>query len=232
MTSSAGTERQPISARILVVDDEPKLVDLIRRALSEDGFEVDGVTEGARALRLIDSRSYDLLVVDLKMSGVDGITLLKHAVESRPELLILIVSAVADVESKVLCLELGAADYMTKPFALAELKARVWARLRSANLPAQSILQNNGLKLDLNRRVAETEIGAVDLSDREFRLLQHLMRHRGEVCSREELLEEVWRFPFNPGTNVVDVYVARLRSKLGRTAIVTVRNVGYYIPVA
>jgi DNA-binding response OmpR family regulator len=226
----AGAARE--TGRILVVDDEPKFVGFVCRALSAHGFSVDGITDGARALGLIRERDYDLVVLDLLMEGVDGVTVLERTMRSRPELPILVLSALSDVESKVRCFELGAADYMTKPFALAELRARIGARLRSQAGTREAILRNNGLKLDLGRRIVDTGEGTVRLSDREFLLLQHLMRNQGEVCSRAELLKEVWGWSFDPGTNVVDVYVGRLRAKLGRSVITTVRNVGYYVPVA
>jgi DNA-binding response OmpR family regulator len=220
------------TARILVVDDEPKLVDFVCRALSAQGFSVDGATDGARGLELIEERDYELVVLDLLMDGIDGVTVLKRATQSRPLLPVLVLSALPDVETRVRCLELGAADYMTKPFALAELKARIATRLRFPGIAPNGGHPTNGLKLDPPRRIVDTGRGPVRLSQREFRLLAHLMRHRGEVCSRAELLEEVWGCSFDPGTNVVDVYVGRLRAKLGSSVITTVRNVGYYVPVA
>jgi DNA-binding response OmpR family regulator len=219
-------------ARILVVDDEPKLVDFVCRALSAEGFEVDGATDGARALASIEERQYELVVLDLLMEGVDGVTVLERAIESRPHLPILVLSALSDVESKVRCFELGAADYLTKPFALAELRARIRARLGTPASNGGVFLSHNGLKLDLARRVAITDEGTVRLSDREFLLLQYLLRSQGEVCTRAQLLRQVWGWSFDPGTNVVDVYVGRLRAKLGSSVIETVRNAGYYIPVA
>jgi DNA-binding response OmpR family regulator len=219
-------------ARILVVDDEPKLVGFVCRALSAHGFSVDGATDGVRALGLIQERDYELVVLDLLMKGVDGVTVLERSMKSRPHLPILVLSALSDVESKVRCFQLGAADYLTKPFALAELRARISARLLSPAAPEEAILSNNGLKLDLGRRIVDTGKGTVRLSDREFLLFRHLMRKQGEVCSRAELLEQVWGCSFDPGTNVVDVYVGRLRAKLGSSVITTVRNVGYYVPVA
>jgi two-component system, OmpR family, response regulator len=219
-------------ARILVIDDEPKLVGFVCRALSADGFSVDGATDGVRALRLIHERDYQLVVLDLLMNGVDGVTVLERTMQSRPDLPVLVLSALSDVESKVRCFRLGAADYLTKPFALAELRARIRARLRSPAGTREPVLRNNGLKLDLKRRIVDTGEETIRLSDREFLLFQHLMRKQGEVCSRAELLEQVWGCAFDPGTNVVDVYVGRLRAKLGSSVITTVRNVGYYVPIA
>jgi two-component system, OmpR family, response regulator len=219
-------------ARILVVDREPKLVDFVCRFLAAQGFSVDGATDGARALGLIHERRYELVVLDLVMDGLDGLTVLERIMESQPHLPVVIVSGLSDVESKVRCFQMGAADYMTKPFALAELCARIQARLHSAEGAGQTILRHNGMVLDLRRRIVDMGDETVRLSNREFLLLQYLLRYQGEVCSRAELLEEVWGCSFDPGSNVVDVYVRRLRAKLGSSVIATVRNVGYYIPVA
>jgi DNA-binding response OmpR family regulator len=232
-----GTERLPAKAadadmsRILVVDDEPKLVDLVCRVLSAHGYSVESATDGAHGLGLINARDYDLVVLDLLMEGVDGVTVLERAVKSRPNLPVLVLSALSDVETKVRCFQLGAVDYMTKPFALVELRARIWARLHSPAANGEAILRINGLRLDLQRRIVDTGDSTVRLSGREFLLLQYLMRHQGDVCTRAELLDEVWGWSFDPGSNVVDVYVGRLRAKLGTSVIVTVRNVGYYVPI-
>jgi DNA-binding response OmpR family regulator len=214
--------------RVLVVDDEPRIVSFISRALSAEGLGVDSAHDGLRALELARSRRYELVVLDLLLPGLDGISVLQRILDSRPEQRVLILSALSDVDSKVRCLELGAADYLPKPFALAELLARVRARLRQPEAPAAPrILTVGGITLDLLRRVVDAGMGPVGLSEREFLLLQHLMRKAGEVCTREELLAGVWGYSFDPGSNVVDVYVGRLRSKLGADVIETVRNVGY-----
>jgi DNA-binding response OmpR family regulator len=218
-------------ARILVIDSERKIVSLVCRALSAHGFSVDGATNGARGLRLIHERNYELVVLDLLIEDIDGLTVLERTTKSRPELPVLVLSALSDLQSKVRCFQLGAADYMTKPFALAELEARISARLRSAD-EDKGVVVYNGYRLHPTRRMVDTREGSVRLSEREFELLQYLVRFQGRVCSRDELLEEVWRCSFDPGTNVVDVYVSRIRAKLGDSAVVTVRNVGYYVPVA
>src|SRR6266542_3073520 len=213
--------------RVLVVDDEPRIVSFISRALSAEGLGVDSAHDGIRGLELARSRRYELVVLDLLLPGLDGISVLQAIIDSRPEQRVLILSALSDVDSKVRCLELGAADYLPKPFALAELLARVRARLRQPEAPAAPRLLAAGrVNLDLLRRVADAGSGPVNLSEREF-LLQYLMRKAGEVCTREELLADVWGYSFDPGSNVVDVYVGRLRSKLGSELIETVRNVGY-----
>jgi DNA-binding response OmpR family regulator len=219
-------------ARILVVDDEPKLVDVVCRALYEEGFSADSATDGSRGLALLQKHDYELVLLDLVMQGIDGFTVLERVVSSYPHPQVIVLSALDDVETKVRCFERGAADFLTKPFALAELMARVRARLGTPARAGEAVLQSNGLKLDLKSRIAYTEKGVVHLSDREFLLLRCLMRHQGEICTRPQLLEEVWGCQFDPGTNVVDVYVGRLRAKLGSSVITTVRNVGYYVPSA
>jgi two-component system OmpR family response regulator len=220
-------------ARVLVVDDEPRIVNFVSRALSAQGFAVDGAHDGLRALQLARSGRYELVVLDLLLPGLDGESVLRGIIEARPEQRVLVLSALADVESKVRCLELGASDYVAKPFALAELVARVRARIRQpAAGPGERQLRSGALTLDLVRRVVDTGKGQVTLSERQFLLLQHLMRKGGEVCSREQLLADVWGLSFDPGSNVVDVCIRRLRSKLGEDIIETVRRVGYRLQAA
>jgi two-component system, OmpR family, response regulator len=220
-------------ARVLVVDDEPRIVNFVSRALSAQGFGVDGAHDGLRALQLARSGRYELVVLDLLLPGLDGESVLRGIIEARPEQRVLVLSALADVDSKVRCLELGASDYVAKPFALAELVARVRARIRQpAAGPGERQLRAGALTLDLVRRVVDTGKGQVTLSERQFLLLQHLMRKGGEVCSREQLLADVWGLSFDPGSNVVDVCIRRLRSKLGEDIIETVRRVGYRLQAA
>lgn len=211
-----------------MVDDEPRIVSFVSRALSAEGFHVDGAYDGVRALELATKEHYELVVLDLLLPELDGIAVLQGLMEHRPDQRVLVLSALSDVETKVRCLESGASDYLSKPFSLAELIARVRARLRQpAAGPRHRFLEVGGLRLDLTRRVAEQDGRRVSLSEREFLLLEHLMRQDGEVCSRQRLLEAVWGYSFDPGSNVVDVCVGRLRAKLGAGVIETVRNVGY-----
>jgi two-component system OmpR family response regulator len=214
--------------RVLVVDDEPRIVSFVSRALTAEGFLVDGAHDGGRGLELAATGSYELVVLDLLLPNVDGMTVLQDLMEQRPDQRVLVLSALSDVETKVRCLEFGASDYLSKPFSLAELIARVRARLRQPGAgPRHRFLRGGDLTLDLTRRIAETNGRNVPLSEREFLLLEYLMRQDGDVCSRERLLAEVWDYSFDPGSNVVDVCVGRLRSKLGGDVIETVRNVGY-----
>ena len=167
-------------------------------------------------------------MLDLLLPSLDGVTVLQEIMEARPSQRVLVLSALSDVETKVRCLEFGASDYVSKPFSLAELLARIRARLRQpASGPEQQLLDVRRVTLDLTRRVADSGAGPVSLSEREFLLLEHLMRRDGEVCSRQRLLADVWGYAFDPGSNVVDVCVGRLRAKLGADVIETVRNVGY-----
>jgi two-component system copper resistance phosphate regulon response regulator CusR len=220
-------------SRILMVDDEPRIASFVSRALSAEGFRVDVTGDGDRALQLTRTGAYGLVILDLLLPGRDGVSVLQEIIEHRPEQRVFVLSALSDVESKVQCLELGASDYLAKPFALAELIARVRARLRQpAAPPAARTLVVGPVVLDMVRRAATTEHGTAVLTDREFALLHHLMREEGEVCSRERLLSDVWGLSFETGSNVVDVYVGRLRSKLGEEIIETVRNVGYRLNVA
>lgn len=158
--------------------------------------------------------------------------MLERLMCQRPEQPVLVLSALSDVDTKVRCFTLGAVDYLTKPFALAELRARVTARANgNLNGAAQTVARAGGIQLDLERRVADAGDGPKQLSNREFLLLKHLMDRAGDVCTREAILADVWGISFDPGTNVVDVYVGRLRSKLGRFTIETVRDVGYALCV-
>jgi two-component system, OmpR family, response regulator len=214
--------------QVLVVDDEPRIVDFVSRALAAEGLGVDSASDGDRGLQMARTGRYELVVLDLLLPGKDGVSVLEDLMEARPQQRVLVLSALSDVENKVRCLELGASDYLHKPFALVELVARVRARLRQpASGPGERSVRCGGVTLDLVRRTADPGTGAVALSEREFLLLRYLIHTRGAVSTRERLLSEVWGYSFDPGSNVVDVCVGRLRAKLGAAAIETVRNVGY-----
>jgi DNA-binding response OmpR family regulator len=221
-------------ARLLMIDDEPGIRGLVSRTLSSAGFQVDCAADGVRGLEMARAGHHELVLLDLMLPGVDGVSVLRKLLAERPAQRVLILSAIGDVTSKVRCLELGASDYLPKPFAVAELVARVRARLREPVVadPQERWLHAGGLTLDTARRTAECQGRSVVLSEREFLLLRHLMRRVGDVCKREELLADVWGYAFDPGSNVVDVYVGRLRSKLGGDLIETIRNVGYCLQAA
>jgi two-component system OmpR family response regulator len=214
--------------RVLVVDDEPRITSFVARALSAEGLQVDAAQDGRRGLELARTGRYGLVVLDLLLPGIDGVSLLRDLMQTRPDQRVLVLSALSDVESKVECLELGASDYLPKPFSIAELVARVRARLRQpASTPGDRHLRLGGVRLDLVRRVADAGSGEVSLPEREFLLLRHLMLLGGDVCGRQRLLDAVWGYGFDPGSNVVDVCVGRLRARLGADIIETVRGVGY-----
>lgn len=217
-------------SRVLVVDDEPGIVGFVSRALTIEGLDVDSAGDGANAMRMARNGSYQLIVLDLMLPDVNGIAVLREILQYRPEQRVLVLSAIGEVEAKISCLEYGAADYVAKPFVLPELVARVKARLREANAAPPPRCQSiGGIELDLRRHAVRIDGQVAALSQREFFLLRHLMSRADDVCTREDLLSKVWGLPFDPGSNVVDVYVRRLRRKLGKQSerIKTIRNVGY-----
>ncbi len=212
---------------ILVVEDESRMARLLVRALDAAGFRTSAEETGLAGLKRLSDDSFSLVVLDLTLPDVDGVAVLTRARERHPDLPVMILSALSDVRSKVMCLELGAQDYMTKPFDLAEVIARARMHTRGDHRSDRRTLQAGTLTLDLKRNVVGTADGEVALTMRESVLLEYLIRHEGEACTRKELRENVWGSSFDPGTNVVDVCIARLRQKLGCDAIETVRNVGY-----
>jgi two-component system copper resistance phosphate regulon response regulator CusR len=220
--------------RILVIEDEPRILDFLRLGLEAEGFVVDAAEDGAVGLRLALDGSYELVILDLLLPRVDGLRLLSELRQARADLPVLILSARSDLRTKLRGFDLGANDYLAKPFSFDELVARVRVHLRRGGDSSDgSRLRAGAVQLDLARRRAQVEDRVVDLSDREFRLLYHLVSHPGEVVSRERLLSEVWGYSFDPGSNVVDVCVRRLRKKLGcAEAIETVRNAGYRVAAA
>jgi two-component system copper resistance phosphate regulon response regulator CusR len=224
-------ELAPIG-RILVIDDEQRILNFVRRGLEAEGMAVDSALEGEEGLRLALTHPYDLVVLDLVMPGLDGHAVLRRILERKPSQPVLILSALNDTASKVSSLEHGAEDYISKPFSLEELLARVHARLRTAARSIQTHLSAGSLTLDLIRRQADAGSGPIRLAEREFLLLGELLRNAGHVVSKERLLSSVWGYHFDPGSNVVDVYVRRLRAKLGPETIVTVRGVGYRVDAA
>jgi DNA-binding response OmpR family regulator len=248
---------------MLVVDDEERICRFLGRALRSAGYEVDSATSGPAALRAVQLHDYDLVVLDLMLPGVHGSEVLRRMLDERPDRRILVLSAVTGVEARVGCLEAGAVDFLAKPFALAELLARIRSRMReprvaAAAQPAAAAqataasaaaaepstagsrpeagrvlaggsgeLRVGDVRLDPVRRTIAVREERRSLSLREYAVLLHLMQRAGQVCTREELLSEVWGYSFDPGSNIVDVYIRRLRAKLDANQIETVRNVGY-----
>jgi len=220
--------------QILVIEDEPRIRAFIARGLEAEGFRVDGAGNGSDGLRHALARTYDAVVLDLLLPGLDGLSVLRELQEQCPELPVVIVSARSDLSTKLRGFGLGASDYLAKPFAFDELVARLRVQLRAQRSRTdESVVKVGTLTLDLARRQATLGGIVADLSDREFRLLHHLVEHAGEVISRERLLSEVWGYHFDPGSNVVDVCVRRLRKKLGiGSPIETVRHAGYRLHAA
>ena len=213
--------------RILLVDDEPRIRDFITRALVTAGYDVAAASSGNEGLRLALARDYDLIILDLIMPDIDGRLVLTEVLRERREQAFLVLSCLADVTTKVDCLELGAQDYLTKPFSLAELLARVRVRLREEAHFVNEVLRAGDLVLDVGRLEANIGHGPVALTRLEFLLLRELMEHAGQSVGKGQLLATVWGYDFDPGSNVVDVCVRRLRSKLGFELIKTVRGEGY-----
>jgi DNA-binding response OmpR family regulator len=220
--------------QILVIEDEPRILAFLARGLEAEGFRVDGAGNGPEGLKQALARPYDAVVLDLLLPGLDGLSVLRELQERLPDLPVVIVSARSDLPTKLRGFGLGASDYLAKPFSLDELVARVHVQLRRhAARRDENIVRAGSLTLDLARRQARTDTLVADLSDREFRLLLHLVEHAGTIVSRERLLSEVWGYHFDPGSNVVEVCIRRLRKKLGaESPIETVRHAGYRLHAA
>ncbi|MEQ3553098.1 response regulator transcription factor [Pseudonocardia nematodicida] len=214
---------------ILIAEDEEHIARFVGKGLRAHHFHTTVVADGQDAVAHAATGRYALLVLDLGLPGVDGYAVLRALREARNPIPIIILTARDGVRDTVAGLEGGADDYMTKPFRFEELLARVRLRLRtSGNGQGEaSVLSVDGVTLDLRTRRATVAEKSVDLSTREFALLELMMRHPGQVLSREQILDRVWGFDFDPGSNVVDVYVRQLRRKIGAERITTVRGVGY-----
>jgi DNA-binding response OmpR family regulator len=221
--------------RILLIEDETRIQSFVRRGLEAEGYGVVTADDGPDGLSLARSGEWDLVVLDLLLPGMNGLRVLQELHRERPRLPVVILSARGDLRTKLKGFELGATDYVAKPFALDELLARIRVQLRRTVPPGEDehVLHAGRVLLDLARRQARVGDLVTDLSDREFRLLHHLLLHAGEVISRERLLADVWGYDFDPGSNVVDVCVRRLRQKLGPDAhIETIRHAGYRLAAA
>jgi DNA-binding response OmpR family regulator len=229
--SEVVTEGAGPAPRILVVEDEPGIVDFLKRGLRVEGFLVeaalDGVEGESRALR----ESFDMVVLDLMLPGTSGMEVLAKLRAVKPELPVIVLTARGEIGDRVAGLDAGAVDYLVKPFSLVELLARMRAQLRTASQTSTATLHSSDIEVNLLTRKVRRAGSQVTLSTTEFELLVYLMRHSGQVLSREQILSSVWGYQHDPATNVVDVYVGYLRRKLGRPGspapISTVRRVGY-----
>jgi two-component system OmpR family response regulator len=216
--------------KILVVEDNLKLANFLSRAFSEEGFVVDAVTDGATALKQLESIPYDLVVLDWMLPGSDGLAVCRELRARGNRLPILMLTARADVGERIVGLDAGADDYLPKPFDLGELLARTRALLRRAQGGDASVLRVGSLVVDRVQRSATNDGRELVLTAREFALLVYLMREAGRIVPRTELLAKVWQSSFDPGSNVVEVHVKNLREKLGPEGakmIETVRGAGY-----
>jgi len=213
--------------RILIAEDERNLVSFLEKALRAAGYTTTTVADGPAAVALARDEDFELLILDLGLPILDGTEVLRTLRSQGRRLPVIILSARDDVRDKVTGLQLGADDYLTKPFELDELLARIQVRLRAVGTSEPLTLSTGEVGLDLRTRRATVEGREVELSAREFALLELFLRHPDQVLSREQVLSHVWGYDFDPGSNVVEVYVGYLRRKLGPDVIATVRGMGY-----
>jgi len=214
-------------ARILIAEDEPRISAFVDKGLSANGFTVTVVADGPSAYDYAMTGDFDLMVLDIGLPGMDGFAVLRKLRARRNHIPVIVLTARDSVQDTVAGLEGGADDYMPKPFRFEELLARVRLRLTSERAAELTVLSYGGLHLDLRTRRARIDDRTVDLSAREFALAETFLRHPGQVLSREQLLSHVWGYDFDPGSNVVDVYVRYLRRKLGADRFTTLRGMGY-----
>ncbi len=213
---------------ILIAEDEERIAAFVAKGLRAHGFEATTVATGEEALERVERGGVDLLVLDLGLGDMDGFEVLRLLRAERYELPVIVLTARSSVTDTVTGLESGADDYMAKPFRFEELLARVRLRLRAPSPGGRgNVLVHGRLQLDLRTRRMRVDEVEVDLSAREFALAETFMRNPGDVLTRERLLSEVWGYDFDPGSNVVDVYVRYLRRKIGAQHFDTIRGVGY-----
>ncbi|MGF0115744.1 response regulator transcription factor [Promicromonospora sp. Marseille-Q5078] len=214
-------------SQILIAEDETRIASFVAKGLRASGYASTTVATAREAFDLASSGDFDLLVLDLGLPDQDGFTVLRRLREAKVTLPVIILTARTSVTDTVAGLEGGADDYMPKPFRFEELLARIRLRLRVEPAGEVTVLSHGDLSLDLRTRRATAAGVKVDLSAREFALAEAFLRNPGQVLSREQLLSRVWGYDFDPGSNVVDVYVRYLRNKLGAERFVTVRGMGY-----
>ncbi len=214
--------------RVLLVEDEPRIRDFVRDALEAEGIELETANDGPAGREAALGGRHDLIVLDIMLPGANGLAVLRDIRKAKMKTPVLLLTARSEMPMKLLGFELGATDYLTKPFAIEEFLARVRIQLRAFAGPDLSTIKVGKLELDLMRREARLGEVVAKLSEREFGTLRCLVENAGSVVPRERLLAEVWGMDFDPGTNVVDVCIRRLRKKLGPGAhIETVRASGY-----
>jgi two-component system copper resistance phosphate regulon response regulator CusR len=214
-------------SRILIAEDERPISAFLERGLTANGFTVEVAERGDEALELARSDRFDLVILDLGLPGMDGFDVLREFRRVNERVPVVILTARENVRDTVAGLEGGADDYITKPFRFQELLARVRLRLRGERVAEATTLRVGDLKLDLRTKQVVVAGSEIDLSAREFAMAEAFFRHPGQVLSREQLLDLVWGYAFDPGSNIVDVYVGYLRKKLGKHRITSVRGMGY-----
>ena len=213
--------------RILIVEDEPGMASFIEKGLASRGYAAKVVRDGASATAIASDSDFDLTILDLGLPDIDGLSVLRELRRRGERMPVLILTARDDTRDMVEGLDAGAGDYITKPFKLDELLARVRVQLREGGASEPTVLEAGGVTLDVRTRKAMADGRVVDLTAREFTMLETFMGHSGQVLSREQLLAHVWGYDYDPGSNVVEVYVGYLRKKLGEARIETVRGMGY-----
>ena len=226
------SDRATMSYKVLLVEDDATTADYIAKGLAEEGFTIDRAEDGREGLFMATEASHDAIILDRMLPGMDGLAVLAALRAAGIETPVMILSALATADERVKGLTSGSDDYLAKPFAFAELLARLRIMLRRGKAgQAETRLTCGDLEVDLLSRKAMRGSRSVDLQPREFRLLEYMMRHRGEVVTRTMLLEGVWDYHFDPGTNVIDVHISRLRRKIDEDGepplIHTVRGAGY-----
>jgi DNA-binding response OmpR family regulator len=212
---------------VLVVEDEDRIAAFVERGLKAEGFTVQRAADGDTGYTLATQDEVDLVILDLMLPGMTGEQVLERLRAKRPDVPVIVLTAKDAVEDRVRNLNAGADDYVTKPFSFAELLARVHARLRSRDQASSTVLEVGDVQLDVRARVARLDGREVTLTAREFALLETFLRHPGQVLSQVQLMDRVWGYDFEPGSNVVEVYVGYLRRKLRADLIETVRGAGY-----
>ncbi|GAA1101159.1 response regulator transcription factor [Nocardiopsis exhalans] len=214
-------------SRVLIVEDEERIASFVRKGLTASGFTTTVVGTGAEAVDYAVTGGFDLMLLDLGLPDTDGFDVLRRVRSLGVDVPVVILTARDGVRDTVTGLEIGADDYVTKPFRFEELLARVRLRIRTERTADPTVLRAGGLSLDLRTRRVAVGGDSIDLTAREFALLELLIRHQGQVMTRQQMLSHVWGYDYDPGSNVVDVFVRALRRKVGSERIVTVRGMGY-----
>ena len=219
--------------RILIIEDERRLSNIIKKGFIEDGFAVDQAFDGEEGHYLAESEQYDLIVLDIMLPKIDGLHLCRELRKKNIKTPVLMLTAKSTTEDKVAGLDSGADDYITKPFAFVEFRSRVHALIRRSHQDASPVLTIDGLEVDPLKHVVKRDGEAINLTPKEFAVLELLLRHKGEVVSRTMIIEHVWDYNFDGMSNVVDVFVVALRKKIDsdskRKLIQTIHGVGYRV---